>query len=369
MNQRRAKPSPSAKPKTEAIVAERRPTPQAEKTIEIGGRAGLLLGGLILAALLGGIAFRFARSTTGARLQAQLLQWPIPAPAPADLAQMEPDVRDAINTARGAVEADRGSAAAWRHLGMIYDAHSLWALARLAYEPSLKLAPNDGQTAYYYAAAIEMADAPIDEIVAAYQRAIVLTPNYGPAHLRLGDALMRAGRNIEARDALTRAVSVYPPANSARARRSLGMVLLALDDPAGAVASLEEAVRIRGDDANTWKALAQAYNQLGRGQDARNAVEVAGKYQETLGYFDDWRLALLDEAVSRNLVEQRIAQKVEIGAPDLALADALRWEAKHPDWPSIKRIIGNLHRAAGRDDLAKPYFEAATALVKQGKTQ
>ncbi|MFN8421960.1 MAG: hypothetical protein U0470_00735 [Anaerolineae bacterium] len=60
---------------------------------------------------------------------------------------------------------------------------------------------------------------------------------------------------------------------------------------------------------------------------------------------------------------------MEIGRSDLALADALRWETKHPDWPSIKRLIGNMYRQSGRDDLAKPYFEAASALVKQGKTE
>ncbi|MEO8083916.1 MAG: tetratricopeptide repeat protein [Ardenticatenales bacterium] len=341
------------------------------RSIEIGGRAGAVLVALIVVALLGGIGYRVMRSGAGAQLQVKLLGRTVPVPAPpaADLAAMEPDVRDAIQAASRAIEADRGSSLAWRHLGMIYDAHSLWSLAREAYKAALTLAPNDGQTAYYYAGATELAEAPIDEIVAAYQRAIALAPDYGPAHLRLGDALMRAGRNIEARDELTHAVRVYPQESSARARRSLGLVLLALGDADGAVTALEQAVQIRGDDANTWKALAQAYNQLGRGQDARQAVERAGTMQETLGYFDNWRMAMLDEAVSRSLVEQRIAQKVAIGAPDLALADALAWERRHPDWPSIKRTIGNLYRTAGRQDLAQPYFDAATTLVKSGKTE
>ncbi|MBK6768094.1 MAG: tetratricopeptide repeat protein [Ardenticatenales bacterium] len=340
--------------------------PSPETTIEIGGWKLAVFGALIALALVVGLAIRFARSSAGARMQAQLMLVSVPVPEPAALLEMEPDVQHAIAAARAAVEADRGSAVAWRHLGMIYDAHSIWPLAVTAYQRALSMAPTDGQTAYYLAVATEMSDAPIDDILAAYKHAIALAPTYGPARLRLGDALMRVGRHVEARDVLMQAVNVYPPAESARARRSLGLALIALGDADGAVVSLEAATRIRDDDANTFTALAQAYNQLNRGQDARRATDRAAQLRESLGYFDNWRKAVLEEAVSRSLVETRIMQKMEVGVPDQALADALRWEAKHPDWQSIKVLIGNLHRTAGREDLAKPYFEAATALIKQG---
>ncbi|MCC7019889.1 MAG: tetratricopeptide repeat protein [Ardenticatenales bacterium] len=343
--------------------------PPGERTFEIGGRTGVGIALLIALTVCGTIAWWLVRSGAGARMQAQLMEWPVPAPEPAQAAAMEPDVQAAITAARAAVEANRGSGDAWRRLGMVYDAHSLWPLAAPSYARALSLMPNDGRTAYYYAVATELADAPIDDVAAAFARVIELAPAYGPAHLRLGDALMRVGRNIEARDALIRAVDVYPPASSARARRSLGLVLLALGDAEGAVASLQAAIRIRADDSSTWKGLAQALNQLGRGQEARQAVERAARLSDTLPYFDDWRLTMLEEAVSRSLVEKRIIGKVQMGKPDDALADALRWEVRHPDWPSIKRMIGNLHRSAGREDLARPYFEAATALTEQGKTQ
>ncbi|MFN8421959.1 MAG: hypothetical protein U0470_00730 [Anaerolineae bacterium] len=43
--------------------------PAAEKTIEIGGRVTALVAALVLVALLGGIAVRFARSAAGARMR------------------------------------------------------------------------------------------------------------------------------------------------------------------------------------------------------------------------------------------------------------------------------------------------------------
>lgn len=368
MTQRPTKPVSEAVPKRGASRGAGSPPP-SETTIVIGGRTTWILFALLAVALMGGIAYRFSRSSGGARLRAQIMRWDIPTPAPLALAEMEPDVREAIETAEQAVLADRGSAPAWRHLGMVYDAHSLWALALPCYERALQLAPTDGQSAYYVAMATELGERPIEEIVAAYERAIALAPTYGPARLRLGDALLRVGRNLEARDVLIQAVNVYQGEATARARRSLGLALLALDDPKGAAESLEAAARIRGDDAVTFKALGQAYNQLGRGPDARQAIERAAKLQETMAYYDDWRVAVLELAVSPTLVQLRISQKAQLGEFDEALADAKRWEARHPDWPSIKILIGNLQRQAGHPELAQPYFDAATALTKAGKSQ
>lgn len=362
--------SDSRAAKAPAAAASGAPSgaPRAQ-TIEITGRAGLALVALAAVLVAGGIGGWLRYSPGGAAIMAQVGRWPIPEPGQAAWSQMDPDVRQAITQSRADVEANRASAAAWRHLGMVYDAHSLWTLAAPTYARALALEPGDGPTAYYVAHSMDRADFPIDETVEAYHRAIALAPTYGPAHLRLGEALQRSGRYLEARSALEQAVAVYPPESSARAHRALGLTLLSLGDAQAAANELEAALRIRSDDGVTWKGLAQAYNKLRRGAEARQANERGAKLKETLGYFDDWRLTVLEEAVSPALVEIRIKDKLSMGRTQDAMADALRWEARHPDWPSIKRMIGNMQRSAGNEAEAQRYFDEAKRLVASGHTQ
>lgn len=185
----------------------------------------------------------------------------------------------------------------------------------------------------------------------------------------MGEALTNAGRLIDARAAFEQAIKVYPHASSARAHRALGMALLSLGDPDAAFVELNTVLTIRDDDKGTHATLAQVYNQLQQGDKAREAAARAAELDETLGYFDPWRLEVLELTMTQRLVEDRIRSKAISGDLDAALADAARWEARHPDWPSIQRAIGNILREAGRADLAEPYFERARALVAAGKTR
>ena len=275
----------------------------------------------------------------------------------------DPDLSEAVADGQREVMLEPSSATAWMRLGMIYDIHEHMLEAVECYGRAVRLAPDDAQATYFLAHALDQADAPVGEIELAYQRAIQLAPRYAPARLRLAEALFKVGLVEKARAAFEGAIRTYPPRQAARARRGLGNLQLASDEIEAGVASLESVVAIRADDGPTWSGLSRGYLRLGRHADSMMAAERSQGLVDRLGYFDEWRLAVLEEAVMPVLVEQRINAKMGMGRPEDAMADALRWERRHPDWPSIKRLIGNLYRELGREELAQQYFEAAKQTV------
>ncbi len=275
------------------------------------------------------------------------------------------DLTGSIVVARTEVEGDPASVAAWLRLGMLYDVHGLFVEASGAYGRAIQLSPRDPRLAYFRAFVVEQGGFSGREIEVAYRRAMQLAPDYGSLHVRWAEYLLHESRLAEAKRAFEKAIAILPAEESARARRGLGLTLLALGDAAGGVAALRSVIVIRADDGPTWSGLARGYHQLGMEPDALLAAERSKGLEDHLGYFDTWRLAVLEEAVTPLLVEERIMAKMGMGRSDDALADALQWERRHPDWPSIKRFIGNLYRDLGREDMAQQYFDAATRLVAE----
>jgi len=272
---------------------------------------------------------------------------------------------EVIDKALLVTENDPASVAAWTRLGMVYDVHGLFTEASGAYGRAMQLSPREPRLAYLQAVVSEQGVFSAREVEAAYRHAMQLAPDYGPLHVRRGEYLLGAGRLAEARRAFEAAIAVIPLEQSARARRGLGLTLLAQGDAEGGVLALRSVLGIRLDDGPTWLGLARGYHQLGMEEDALAAAARSKGLEDHLGYFDTWRLAVLEEAVTPLLVEERIMAKLGMGRPDDALADALRWERRHPDWPSIKRFVGNLYRELGREDLAQVYFEEAARLMRE----
>lgn len=278
---------------------------------------------------------------------------------------LDEDLRGALSHARALVESGPESEPAWTHLGMIYDVHRRPEIAVGCYARALQLAPHDPRLAYLFAFAADQAGLSDGGVDAAYQRAIRLSPRYGPLRVRWAEYLLRIGRLAEARAAFVGAINLVPAEKSARARRGLGLVLLAMGDAKGAALALRSVLELRSDDGPTWAGLSRGYHLLGMGKDAQIAMDRSRGLQDRLGYFDIWRLPVLEEAVTPPLVEERIMAKLGMGHPDDALADALRWERRHPEWPSIKRFVGNLYRELGREVMAQQYFDAATRRMEE----
>ncbi len=368
MARRGPQPRPSAK---------RTPAPQpvaarGERTIVVG-RGALVGGAAVAVVLVAGLALALGlRSGRAAAIVAPW--WAVPNVPPAAFEALDPDVQLAIADARAGVEADPSSPDAWRELGMVFDAHALWAPAEAAYRHAAWLAPRDAAAAYYLAnvmAVVRPTDATTER---AYRRAIALDPGYAPTWLRLADVYAANGRTADAVEAFRAAIAAYgPPERAALARRALGQVLLNAGDVDAAVAELEAVVRVRGDDRVTVASLAQAYQRRGETAKAAAAAAEAERLTQTLGEsmgdFDPLRDAMLARSALGSQIRQRIDAQLAAGDAAGALAAALEWEQRHPDWPSIKVLVGDIYTRLGRSADARRYFEAADRLAAQGLTR
>ncbi|MFH1689662.1 MAG: tetratricopeptide repeat protein [Candidatus Eisenbacteria bacterium] len=107
----------------------------------------------------------------------------------------------------------------------------------------------------------------------AFESALMLGRPDVPVRLRLGDALMAAGRTPEARAHYETAVMRRP--SSAEARDALGRFHAAVREADPAVRQLEEAVRLDPESAVYWNNLGAALRLAGRHRESLDAIDEA----------------------------------------------------------------------------------------------
>ncbi|WP_078893245.1 tetratricopeptide repeat protein [Streptomyces sp. NRRL F-2580] len=97
---------------------------------------------------------------------------------------------------------------AWYNLGVIAQHDNRTADARAAYDHALKIDPNFESALYNKALLIESSHT--DEAVAILRHIVDADPKAATAHLHLGQALAKKGRDDEAEDAFGHAVRAAP---------------------------------------------------------------------------------------------------------------------------------------------------------------
>lgn len=102
-------------------------------------------------------------------------------------------------------------------------------------------------------------------------------PLDGSVYEQLGDVYSRKGENVQAQQALQRALLLEPYATGPYIL--LGKVLLRQGDAVGAANYLERAQRMDPGNFRTHSLLGQAYRALGRQEDAAREVSTAEKIQ------------------------------------------------------------------------------------------
>ncbi len=276
-------PAPASNPATPRVVARRR-------------APGFVLAALALLGL-GHLALR-PRAARAA----------VPDPS---APEMLAPVRTALTSAREAVLAAPDSAAAWGEFAEVCDAHHLYPEAELAYRRAGALDPREFRWVYGLALVRDFQGAPSAEVAGLFARAVLLQPRYPPARLRQGDALVRQGLLVEARDAYRAALELDPA--FALAHRNLGQTLLALDDVDGALVHLERAAALDPRDGVVSASLANALWRAGETARAEAAERDARELAPVYGVPDPVRYAV--EARNRTPLacERRAREREERG--------------------------------------------------------
>ncbi len=273
---------------------------------------------------------------------------------------MQPRVAERLGQARQALRRQPDSAEAWGRFAAVCDAHSLSEEAAHGYRHARALAPNDFRWTYHLAIVWEFLGAGPNDVVPLWQTVTQLQPDYLPGYVRLADAMVRYGRLTEARDVYLEAIKRDP--NFAMAHRSLGQVLLALNDPATALRHLQRTAELTPDDSLVFAALAQAYLRAGDRQRADQAAEQSRRLPENLGLPDPIRIQVKALGISSELCYTRAKRLMQEGYFAGAIENLKIVEAVRPQDPNVHHRLDMSYLQIGQEDLGIAHLSKAVRL-------
>lgn len=270
-----------------------------------------LVGYALLLLLAGGCDRPPGPSETSANLRA--LE-PVPYPS---LEGSEAGVREQVEEKQRALEqllaapgdADAGELArTFSELGLVYVVYDFPDAAVVCFDNARRLAPSDPQWAYL-GGYVRKLKGDLDEAIPLLERSLELDPTFVPALLRLGRAHLELGRLAEARDRFEAALAADP--SSAAAFEGLGKIAVAEGESERAVGAFRRALELEPDASSLHYALAQAYRDLGRLDEARAELELSGDAVVPIPDPLISPLALLGESVQLSMLQANEAVKDE----------------------------------------------------------
>ena len=273
--------------------------------------------------------------------------WPLPDP---DLARMQPRVAERIRKAREVVLSRPESAEAWGRLGAVCDVHDLIDAAAPCYRWAQALSPQDYRWPYLLGYVREQQGADVAEITELFEQAARLEPRFPPTFFRLGDALMREGKTRKACDAYRRALDLYP--TLAIVHRSLGQALIAAGDAQAALRHLEHALEYGQEDGAVYAAMARAYTQLGRPEDAEAAAARSARAPIALALPDPLRYEIGKLGISSWHCSERADALIQAGDYAAAIDQLEIVREQLPDNPKVHYRLGFALEKLGRTNEA-----------------
>ncbi len=218
---------------------------------------------------------------------------PVPIPSP-DLEGAEAPVRDKIRQARARVEAAPDAAATWAYLGVVLDAHGTDREAVVCYQRASELDPDDF-IAPYLMALVLAADQP-GEALGAFERAITLRPDSAVMRFKYADALLRVGRESDARAQYEAALEI--DRDSRKALLGLGELALRRGSLEEARQRLLPAAQLKFHDREVHSKLARLYRRLGEPARAEHEALLVRAYPDAAPIADSVAALVRREAVS-----------------------------------------------------------------------
>ena len=126
------------------------------------------------------------------------------------------------------------------------------------------------------------AQSKLDEAIAAWNKALLIKPDFAEAHNNIGAALLSQGKFEEASAAYDKALLIKP--DYANAHYNLGITLQELDRLEEAVASYTKAIALKPDYTEAHYILGNTLEELGRSTDAeasyRRAIALKPDYAD-----------------------------------------------------------------------------------------
>jgi len=197
------------------------------------------------------------------------------APIPPQIAheELDPEVAEAIETARRKIYADPYSAQSWGELGNLLRAAQLFTEAVACFAQAERLDPKNPRWPYLQGEALHVSDnhaalAPLQRAVAladafprgAWERGVIAP------FLRLAEVHLALGNNAEAEKQLQRALELEP--DDPTVHYYLGLLALARDDLPDSLAHLKHCEHSPFTQRRACIQLAALYRRMGRIEEA-----------------------------------------------------------------------------------------------------
>jgi tetratricopeptide (TPR) repeat protein len=228
----------------------------------------------------------------------------------------------------------------------------------------------------YYRALIQAERGGGEPLAENLRRVVTQAPDFGPAWQRLGDALFKAGKYDEARDAWERASTarawdanqpapshVVEVPLSAYANVGLARIALVQGDAVKAREILERVAADSPQFSSALRLLADVYRTLGRQADADRFVYRANRLQPFAPYLDPMVDDLARESRNSTLllrVSSEANLAVNAGWAEYLTRRALEFD---PDNPEAVVKLGRVLRTVGRNAEALEFFQRYHQMV------
>ncbi len=250
-------------------------------------------------------------------------------------------------------------------LGGLYLLYGLYEPAQQALAQAERLAPGEFRWSYLLGFAHQTAGG-LDDAVAAYARALELSPDHLASLLRLGELRLLVGEPGPAADLFRRALAVSGDCGACRF--GLGRAAAAADDDEEAVRQLEMALELQPEAKAIHHALAQAYRRLGRLEPARREYEAAQLAEAGEVMVPDPIFAWVRSLATGSAVHVQRGQRA-LSAGDLGAAERQFRQAVelNPESARARRALGlALRRLRRLDEAVEQYREAVRLAPASG---
>jgi superkiller protein 3 len=269
---------------------------------------------------------------------------------------MSPEVATLVDEQLSAIAQNRADAVRWARLGMACEANGLVQAARSAYVQAAAIDPHDARTIYRLAV-VDARVGRIDDAIAGVQRIAALTPEYAPAHWRLGLWLLDRHDADGAERAFARALELDPDAEAAWT--GLARVYLQRHQNQRAVDLLEKRLARTPGNRYALQLLGTAYRRIGRADEAEFALAVGVSGEPA--WADPWTDEMMQFRRGFAVQLKDATQDFLAGRFDSAIATLEALRRQKPGDLALASHLGEVYIVAGRSDKGIALLEQVVA--------
>jgi tetratricopeptide (TPR) repeat protein len=295
-----------------------------------------------------------------------------------DLTGSEPEVKAAIEQARGEVQQSPHAAEAWGKFGMVLVAHQFYTAGNTCFAEAARLDPAEARWPYLHGLTLLLSDG--EAAVVPLDRAVQLEDGNSRMRLLLAEILLTQGRTDESERNFRKVLQREP--DNARALLGLGRIA----HERGDLASSRDLLTRCGADPSSRKTSARLLAEIHhRSGDSASAARELGR-AERLPDDQPWNDPIRDEVdrlrVGKQSRLERADRDLADGRVDAALSLLRQTVSDYPSWHEgwlkLGRTLTELQEFAEAEhalsvalrlapESVEAHFHLGVALFQQGR--